>query len=89
MKVKKPKMTDTARIALIREVMETCMRETESFVGDELGMELAYLFGAVAKARDAECVEWSKDSHEYHLDLFRTLFPADHLVWQFIEIIDD
>lgn len=82
-------MNENERLSLIREVFEAVFKATSSFTGDDLGCELAYLFGAIAKANDAECVEWAEESHEYHLELFRQLFPADHKVWQFINVLEE
>jgi len=82
-------MTDTERLALIREVFERAFKATDSFAGDDLGCELAYLFGAITGANEAECVEWREDSHEDHLGLFRELFCVDHPVWRFIEVPEE
>ena len=87
-------MTDSERLDLIREVFEKCFVATDSFVGEDLGYELRYLFAEIANRIPPEPendwgVEWCEESHEYHLKLFRSLFPADHEVWQFIAIVAD
>jgi hypothetical protein len=89
MKILKSTAKDAAgRLTLIRDVFLTVFDATGSFAGDDLGSELAYLFASIAKVGDVEQVEWGEDSHEPHLALFRQLFPAEHRVWNFIDIPD-
>jgi hypothetical protein len=87
-------MTDAERLDLIREVFEKCFVATNSFDGEDLGCELGYLFAEIANRMPPEPendwgVEWCEETHEYHLKLFMSLFPADHKVWPFIDIVTD
>ena len=78
-------MTDAKRLKLILEVFETLYKATDSFLGDDLGCELAYLFAVIANPGPLGSVDWDKIAHEPHLDLFRHCFPASRPVWQFIQ----
>jgi len=92
-------MTDSERLTLIREVFDAVFLATDSFTGDDLGCELAYLFAAVAGANPFgpkltnDRVEWSEEEHGTHLTLFRELFSTQegqvHAVWQFIDTTSD
>jgi predicted nucleotidyltransferase len=79
-------MNPSDRVALIREVFEAVFRE-ESFREDDIGVQLAYLFGAIAQGGDTNGIELDPDTDGAVLALFERLFPANHPVWAFIERI--
>jgi len=74
------------RAELAQRVYEEVLAHTETFDGD-LGVQLAYLLGAILK----------NDRIELHLDVveevevlefFRAIFPEDHPVWAHIQTDD-
>lgn len=74
------------RAELARRVYEEALSHTETFDGD-LGVQLAYLFGAILK----------NDRLQLHLDVveeaevlefFQAIFPEGHPVWAFIQTDD-
>lgn len=71
------------RMRLIEEVSDKLYVETGTFEG-QLGLDLAYLYPAIAKGT---YVEWDADSGT--LELFRELFPEDHDVWLNIQVMSE
>ena len=68
-------------------VYETVFRETESFRENNVGVDLAYLLGAILKNSPSEnwldCV--SDGGHEEILSVLSDDFPPSHSVWTFIQ----
>ena len=68
-------------------VYETVFRETESFRENNVGVDLAYLLGAILKNSPSEnwldCV--SDGGHEEILSVLSDAFPPSHSVWTFIQ----
>ena len=75
------KLTREERLLLIEEVYTKLILATESFEPGNIGMELAYLFGAIAKCN---LCEWSGNSAI--VQLLQQNFHQNHPVWRFIEI---
>lgn len=81
------KLTDLQRVRLIREVYDALFRETESFREDDVGVQLAYLFGAIADRSGRETIELRSQDDGRVLALLERLFAEGHAVWDFIDII--
>ena len=74
------KITSDRRLALIREVYKAVFHETETFRKNNIGSDLAYLFGAIA---NNSVVSYTK---EPLLRLLRARFRVSHNIWKFIVI---
>jgi hypothetical protein len=79
-------LTDIERIRLIREVFESFLPETESFHG-RTGGDLAYLMGAIADRTGHETFQVHSGDDSEFLAFLDLLFPQQHMVWEFIEIL--
>jgi len=73
--------TPEEKIALMIEVAEKLYGATDTFEGD-VGLQLAYLYPAIAKGN---YVGW-EDSEKVIIELFHSLFPIGHAIWQYIKI---
>lgn len=76
------------RAALALEVYELVFQATESFEVDSVGIELAYLLGAILGDQKVDWTAASWVEGPATLELFKRLFAPEHAVWQFI-ITDD
>lgn len=77
-------LTGDARLALIEEVYGRLIPDTEAFEANDVGLNLAYLLGAIANGTD---VVWRSRSE--FVQLVRREFPRQHPVWRFIRFDDD
>lgn len=77
--------SDTVR-DLALSVYETVFRETESFRESNVGVDLAYLLGAILKnTPDDAWLECASDGgHEGILAVLTNAFPQSHSVWTFV-----
>lgn len=68
-------------------VYETVFRETESFRENNVGVDLAYLLGAILKntPNDARLECESDGGHEGILSVLTDAFPPSHSVWAFVQ----
>lgn len=84
--------TPEEKIALITEVADKLYDATNTFEG-EVGLQLSYLYPAIAKGGDVDWLEAFEDMGELNdkaiIELFRSLFPSEHAIWQYIRIIPD
>jgi hypothetical protein len=71
------------RARLAQLVYEEALEHTETFEGD-LGMYLAYLMGAILKNDRIELFQDVATQVEV-LGFFKTMFPAEHPVWKYID----
>lgn len=72
-------------LELSREVYGVVLTESVTFHG-RLGGNLAYLLGAIASStRKMEYCQFSTRSQI--VTILRNHFPADHLVWEFIDLV--
>jgi hypothetical protein len=92
------KLNDKQRLALIREVYDKAYRELDSFE-NATGAFLLYLVGAIAGGDKCELYPavtegdiWpqsedpERDDDVVVLQNVRAMFPAEHAVWQFIDV---
>lgn len=77
-------LTGDARLALIEEVYGRLIQGTETFEANDVGLNLAYLLGAIANGND---VVWRSRSE--FVRLVRREFPRQHPVWRFIRFDDE
>lgn len=85
------RLSNKARVALVGEVFQAVYQRTESFERDNVGAYLAYLLGAICSGA-GEGVEFSKPftrEQEGFLAMLHDSFPAEHDVWQFIDITNE
>lgn len=73
--------TDSERIGLIKSVYSAVFVGCESFEEDNVGADLAYILGAVA--RDGFC-EWPEDRPI--VQILREAVGDDHPIWKYIEV---
>lgn len=71
-----------ARAELAQNVYETALAATETFEGD-LGMQLAYLFGAILKGTTITLDLAEPEEFEVH-EFFQSMFEREHPVWHYI-----
>ncbi len=78
--------SDTSR-NLALTVYETVFRETESFRENNIGVDLAYLLGAIFKnTPDGVRLECENGGgHEGILSVLTDAFPPSHSVWKFVQ----
>jgi hypothetical protein len=76
------------RTRLASEVLDRVIDHVQTLLCDagDLGGQLAYLLGALCNTA-VEHPGIELDEGDDVLDVFRTVFPADHKVWQFIDVI--
>jgi hypothetical protein len=72
-----------ARAKLAQRVSEEARAATESFEGD-LGMQLAYLFGAILE-NQRMTLDLSVVEEAEVFGFFTTMFPLEHPVWAYIQ----
>lgn len=74
------------RAELAQRVYEEALSHTETFDGD-LGVQLAYLFGAILKN---DRIDLHRDVVEEAevLEFFQAIFPEKHPVWEYIRLDD-
>jgi hypothetical protein len=83
-------LTDTDRIALARRVAEVIFENFESYRGDNVGADLAYLLTAIIDlpSKDA-AVDWTEDSYGAKppaiLAVLKAEFGPDSPLWGFIK----
>lgn len=70
------------RAELVRRVYEEAFEQTETFEG-ELGMQLAYLFGAILKG-DHIVLELTDAEQAEVFEFFEIMFEKNHPVWEYI-----
>lgn len=76
---KKKELSAQKRLKLVQQVYQTFINVTESFTEDHIGVDLAYLFGAIAKN---SCCHWDVDRPI--ILVLREQFTELHPVWQYI-----
>lgn len=81
-------IADHERIALARRAFEVAFHAFESFEMDNIGVDLAYLMGAICDRPNQESqVDWSRGIRPQKPELLRMLeaeFPESSPIWQFI-----
>lgn len=85
-----PKMSDMERVRLVYDVLDRVIGQTSSILSEagDLGGQLAYLLGAICNTKcDKPDIELEGDDDV--LEAFRRIFPADHGVWDFIDITSE
>lgn len=75
------------RLDLIADIYTQFYESFDSFVPNEIGVKLAYLFGAIAIGDQLAIHEDVGDDVWFH-DQCHTLFPSGHGIWQYIEFIE-
>ena len=83
-------LTKKKRFKLARRVLETAAEECDCWREDALGIDLAYLVGAILNKDQPMRVWWNKDFQIPTMNLtikrFKKWFAKDDPVWQFIEL---
>ena len=78
------------RFKLARRVLDTAAEECCCWREDALGIDLAYLVGAILSKKQPMRVWWCKDFQIPTLNLtikrFKKWFSKDDPVWQFIDL---
>jgi hypothetical protein len=72
------------RATLAVQVYDHAMDGSETFEG-ELGVQLAYLFGAILKGTHISLDMKNDEENEVH-QFLEVLFPPEHAVWGYIEV---
>lgn len=78
------KLTSEQKIKIIKQVFNACVNFSDSFDNDNIGADLAYLFGAIAKGT---CVDFTENGAGERPALYQILineFPETHVIWKFI-----
>ena len=75
------------RAELAQRVYEEALEHTETFDG-ELGIQLAYLFGAILKNDHILLMTATSPEHAEVLEFFQAIWPLQHPVWEFIQTED-
>jgi hypothetical protein len=74
--------TPEEKIALIVEVADKLYDATNTFEG-EVGLQLAYFYPAIARGG---FVDFLENTEKETIELFRSLFPPEHVIWQHISL---
>lgn len=77
------------RIALLLNVYNTCLDQTESFEDSQgpPGSKLIYVLGAIAKGEKCDYDAFSPDDMKF-VDWLRGVFAANHGIWAHINVND-
>lgn len=77
------------RVKLVCEVLDRVVGSTSTILSEagDLGGQLAYLLGAICNT-NIHHPRIELEEEDDVLDAFRKVFPEDHQVWQFIEVMN-
>lgn len=73
------------RALLAEEVYQSVFDATESLEGP-MGIQLAYLMGAILKGSNI-ALNTEVDEEDEVLQLLRLIFPTEHAVWRYINVM--
>ncbi len=76
--------SDREVLQLIQDVYKAVFSKCDTFEEDDIGVDLAYILGAIATG--GGCT-WAPERKM--LGVLRECFPEDHAVWKYVEVEDE